>query len=110
MNSTERAALRTIRDNLKSGLIYGKDVFRWPSGNGPRFPYFSEAIEYRPQPGRHPGYFRWHNYGSSASRATLPELAWIIKTIFDTTPSAFLTEYITNDKSRIPEARPGYMG
>lgn len=110
MNSTEREALRTIRDNLKSGLVYGKDVFRWPSGDGPRFPYFSEAISYKPKPGRHPGYFCWNNFGSSAERATLAGLQWIIETIFETTPSAFLEEYITNDKSRIPEARPGYMG
>lgn len=102
LDATERAALRQIRDDLKNGLIYGKDVFRWPSGDGPRFPYFRGAIYYRPKAGRHPGYFCWSNYGSSANRATLDELAWIITVIFETTPSQFRAEYITNDKSKIP--------
>jgi hypothetical protein len=66
----------------------------------PDFPIL-EAQSIKPKIGRHPGYFCWSNYGSSANRATLDELAWIITVIFETTPSQFRAEYITNDKSKI---------
>lgn len=102
LDATERAALRQIRDDMKSGLIYGKDIFQYGNGTRPTYPYFSAAIYYKPRPGRDPGLFCWTHYGSSANRATLAELAWIITIIFKTTPSKFRAEYITNDKSKIP--------
>ena len=101
LNANEKAALIQIRDNLKSGKSYGKDIFRYGNGTRPTFPYFATAISYKPQPGRHPGYFCWTHAGSSANRATLEELKWLITVIFKMTPSEFCAEYITSDNSKI---------
>ena len=96
----ETIALNQIYYNLLSGRRYGQDVLKWANGDGPRFPYFSEAISYgTDRDGTK--IFRWTHYGSSANRATKTELKWIIKTIFKTTAEQFQRDYITSDQSKI---------
>lgn len=100
MKNPETIALHQINQKLKNGEIFGKDVFSWPNGNGPRFPYFHAVLSYgKDYNGEN--IFRWTHYGSSANRATLKDLKWIITVIFKTTPSRFLQEYITKSGSRI---------
>lgn len=100
----ETIALNQIYYNLLSGQRYGKDIFKFANGDGPRFPYFSEAISYgTDRDGTK--IFRWTHYGSSANRATKTELKWIIKTIFKMTAEQFQAEYITHDQSKIDWVR-----
>jgi hypothetical protein len=35
----------------------------------------------------------WNNYGSSAETATLKDLDWLLKTIFELTPAEFMNKY-----------------
>lgn len=94
MSKNEMEALRAINRDLRAGIRYGKFVHRWPSGDGPRYPYFDRVLEFgHSSVNSRRGLFIWENYGSSANAANLQELAWIIKTIFKMTPSAFRAAY-----------------
>ena len=100
MKNPETIALHQINQKLKNGEIFGQDVFKWANGTGPRFPYFHAVLYYGT--GRNgKKLFFWTHYGSSANRATLRELRFIIYTIFETTPSQFQKDYITKSESRI---------
>ena len=76
MNNTE--ALNVIYINLKKGKRYGYMV------RNVRYPYFHTDLMYDGQ------YWCWHNYGSSANRATKKELKWIIETIYKMSPVEFI--------------------
>lgn len=74
-------ALRELFEDLKSGAVYGHQV------NSVTYPFFWENI------GIHGGYIKWSHYGSSASSVSMNDLAFIVFTIFKTTPRAFMQEY-----------------
>ena len=99
MSNENKVVLRQIMNDLKAGYRYGVDRSWDFYHNCPyRFPYFSTAICLS-EDGE---YIRWTHAGSSANKATLKDLEWIITVIFDTTPIDFLREYIRNDKSKLP--------
>lgn len=43
-------------------------------------------------------FWRWRCYGSSANRATLAELRWILEVVFKMTPDEFLKTYTLLDR------------
>lgn len=78
---TDKAILTAIYNNLIKGGRYGKLV------KDVRYPYFRLNLCYVR------GYFHWSVAGSSANKATLEELAWIIEKIFKLTPKEFVNRY-----------------
>ena len=80
MSKAEKDILRDILRDVKAGYRYGKDyTWNYYENKPYRYPYF----------------------GSSAIKATLRDLEWLITVIFKTTPSGFLRDYIRNDQSAI---------
>lgn len=79
----EQEALRTIYQNLKNGQIYAHYM------ENVRFPMYYAVLSYD----RVKNLFHWRHFGSSANKATKKELAWIIETIFKTTPVNFMIDY-----------------
>ena len=61
-----------------------------------RYPFFGSALYLTPS-----GNIGYEHFGSSAIKATLRDLEWLITVIFKTTPSGFLRDYIRNDQSAI---------
>jgi hypothetical protein len=97
MTTKEKEILRGIMEDLKAGYSFGKDyTYDYYHGEPLRYPYYGEALYITPC-----GSIGWTNYGSSANKCNLKELAWIISVIFKTTPSGFLLEYIRNDQSKV---------
>ena len=45
--------------------------------------------------------WRWRHYGSSAARATVRNLGWIIENIFDMTPEEFVKKYKLEIKTNL---------
>lgn len=80
--------LEEIYKNLKNGLIYADYL------SNVRFPCFWYVLRYD----RIKNLFCWRNAGSSANKATKKELAWIIETIFQTTPEEFKKKYCCVDQ------------
>jgi len=74
-------ALRELFENLKNGAVYGHKV------NNVRYPFFWENL------GIHDGYIKWNHYGASAESVSMNDLAFVVFTIFKTTPRAFMQEY-----------------
>ena len=74
-------ALRELFDNLKTGAVYGHQV------NNVVCPFFWENV------GIHDGYIKWNHYGASANDISMHDLAFVVFTIFKTTPRAFMREY-----------------
>jgi len=74
-------ALRELFEDLKSGAVYGHQV------NNVTYPFFWENI------GIHDGYIKWNHYGASANDVSMNGLAFVVFTIFKTTPRAFMREY-----------------
>lgn len=84
--------LKAIYNSLKNGEKYGKFVYWDYYNNKPmRYPYFHIALSKHD----YKNLFLWENYGSSANKATLKDLNWIITEIFNTTPDKFILEYMT---------------
>ena len=73
--------LRELFENLKSGAVYGHQV------NNVVCPFFWENV------GIHDGYIKWNHYGASANDVSMHDLAFVVFTIFKTTPRAFMQEY-----------------
>lgn len=76
----ENAALDQIYTAINNGAKYGHmlkgtDIF-W------RVLYITRG-----------GYIGWSHFGESANENTKEELAWILREIFETTPSEFLRTY-----------------
>lgn len=82
-------ALIEIYNNLKNGMIYADYL------SNVRFPCFWYVLTYD----RIKNLFFWRNFGESANKATLKDLAWIIEQIFDTTPEAFAEKYHCVDRA-----------
>lgn len=78
---SDEKILSVIYNNLIKGGRYGKLI------KYVRFPYFGVSLSYDGQ------YFLWNHAGSSANKATLTDLAWIIKVIFKLTPKEFVNRY-----------------
>lgn len=74
-------ALRELFEDLKNGAVYGHQV------NNVTYPFFWENI------GIHDGYIKWNHYGASANDVSMNGLAFVVFTIFKTTPRAFMQEY-----------------
>lgn len=74
-------ALRELFEDLKTGAVYGHQV------NNVAYPFFWENI------GIHDGYIKWNHYGASANSVSMNDLAFVVFTIFKTTPRAFMQEY-----------------
>jgi len=81
--------LRELADELKSGVRYcelmpkvfvheeiWRPVLSYGYGNNGGGPYWF-----------------WNNFGSSAETATLKNLDWLLKTIFELTPAEFMKKY-----------------
>ena len=84
------AILREIARNLKAGNEFGT----WVDGRAGR--YFSRVLSfgYSEREGRNGrGYWFWRHYGSSANSATLRDLAWVLRVIFELTPGEFVARY-----------------
>ena len=89
--------------------VYLKKIYNLLK-NGEQFGYFSYWNYYDNKPYNFPCFhtvlykhgikpiFCWCYYGSSANKATLEKLNWIIKTIFQTTPEKFLLQYKTKSE------------
>lgn len=98
MSKKEREVLRDIMRDLKDGYSFGKDCTWSYYRNAPLdYPYFGTALFLSADR----KYIHWQHFGSSANKATLKDLLWIITVIFETTPSGFLREYIRCDESVI---------
>ena len=83
MVSKENArCLRQIMDHIKGGGSYAERV------ENVRYPYDHKVLYQTAH-----GNIGWSHYGSSAESMTLRNLNWTIRTIFEMTPSAFLTRY-----------------
>ena len=74
-------ALRELFEDLKNGAVYGHQV------DIVTYPFFWENI------GIHDGYIKWNHYGASADDVNMNDLAFVVFTIFKTTPRAFMQEY-----------------
>ena len=83
MKNKETIMLHNIYHNLKDGMVYGYSVVNV------KYPYFQEVLSYS----EIKNIFCWHHYGSSANKATLSELRWIINVIFKMTPTEFIKQY-----------------
>lgn len=79
---TEKKILEAIYKNLQNGGVYGHMI------TNVRYPYFKWNLYLTSKI-----YIGWTNAGSSANKNTLEDLAWIIKTIFETSPSGFIRRY-----------------
>ena len=93
MDKKNKYALLKIMHNLKQGRSYGQ--FRYWNYYDNRympFPMFWWNLTFD----KYANVIRWNNAGSSANKATLKELEWIITVIFKTTPIQFLHDYILN--------------
>ena len=75
--------LDAIYTNLKAGNIYAEYK------SNVRFPCYYSVLSYD----KIKNLFHWTNYGSSANKATKPELQWIIETIFKMMPAEFIKTY-----------------
>lgn len=84
MNGNKQA-LHEIFTNILRGGVYGRTT------RGPRWAYFAEALYLINSSGGQ--FIGWRNFGSSANKCDLDNLAWIIENIFKTTPAVFLQEY-----------------
>ena len=85
------STLKFIYNKLIDGEIFGS--IRKSSLGGT---YFWDVLSSNGK------YIRWTHYGSSANKATLEELRWILTEIFEMTPEEFLFEYTTyNEYKRI---------
>ena len=89
------AALTRIFDNLMTGTVYGHDRSSWrddfPEKSIAGKPMFTTVLlkdNFKP-------IFHGCNYGSSANKATMQDLLWIITQIFNVTPEQFERQYIT---------------
>lgn len=85
MKNPETIKLHEIYHNLKNGIIYGHNV------TNVRYPYFDINLSYS----KTNNVFSWQHYGSSANKATISELRWIITIIFNCTPTEFTEKYTT---------------
>lgn len=74
-------ALRELFEDLKTGAVYGHQV------NNVSYPFFWENI------GIHSGYIKWNHYGASANAVSMNDLAFVVFTIFKTTPREFMSKY-----------------
>ena len=89
MTKPETIALHTIYDNIKNGFIYGyyyeptnpalkEDKLFWV--------VMSLTIHNN---------IYWNNYGSSATKASIKNLKWLLDTIFGMTATEFMEKYTT---------------
>ena len=94
---TEKQALNEIFKNIKSGEVYGYIRF-WDYYHNEklRFPYF-ENVLFETFPCRNIGYC---HFGSSATKETKENLAFVIHTIFNLSAIDFLKKYITETQAR----------
>lgn len=83
MKNSEAIKLHEIYHNLKNGIVYGHYV------TNVSYPYFDINLSYS----KTNNVFRWEHYGSSANKATISELLWIITIIFKCTPTEFTEKY-----------------
>jgi len=77
-------ALRLIFKELKRGEQFGNIMEHRLGGT-----FFWTVLSMSPDG----MYIRWTDYGSSANKATLKELKWILSEIFKTTPEEFLLKH-----------------
>lgn len=84
--------LKTLYNRLQQGETFG--TFRYWNyyDNKPMtYPMFDTVLS------KHycKNLFCWTHYGSSANKATMKDLHWIITTIFQTTAKEFMRQYMT---------------
>ena len=85
MVSKENArCLRQIMEHLRSGGSYAQFI----AGDGILYPYWHKVLYQTAN-----GFLGWNHYGSSACRANLRDLNWIIRQIFKMTPTEFTDSY-----------------
>lgn len=77
-----KTTLHKIFENLKEGKQYGLYFTDVP------FPKFSWSLK------KEGNYIHWRGPGESVNKATLNELKWIIKEVFQTTPEWFEKDYL----------------
>lgn len=82
MNRKE--ALQEIRTNLLAGKRYA----RWFDYDV-KYPFWDVKLYYN----RTKKLWCWSNYGSSAEKATLKDLEWLITVIFKMSPAEFVKTY-----------------
>lgn len=78
-------ALYEIYSNLLAGCKYGYTFANV------RYPFFNIVLSHGWSRGKEYAY--WHNAGSSANEFTLSDLNWIIRTIFNLTPTQFKEKF-----------------
>lgn len=79
---TNKDYLKQIYINVNAGKAYGKNYTWGYSVNLWLTTY---------------GNIGWEHYGSSCEKNTLKNLNWIIKEIFNMTPSEFVNEYVVKE-------------
>ena len=94
--------LYSLYNNLVNGEQYGKfDYYDYYHGRPLYYPGFTVALykhNYKPL-------FCWSHYGSSANKAKLKELQWILTNIFNMTAKDFMTVYLSKTEyNRMKEA------
>ena len=77
-------ALKLIYDRLLAGESFGKIDQHRQGGT-----YFWDVLYFDGT------YICWRHYGSSANKASLQNLKWIMTNIFNMTPEQFLYEHTT---------------
>lgn len=83
MRSEENeSSLRHIMEHTRSGGSYAERV------ENVRYPYDHKVL-YRTLYGN----IGWCHFGSSANPMTLRDLNWVIRVIFEMTPTEFLSRY-----------------
>lgn len=77
-------AIEYIYNELHTGRVFGKHSLNV------KYPYIHANLYLTDN-----GYIGYSHYGSSAVKDTIPELAWVIENVFDTTPEIFLESYVS---------------
>ena len=73
--------LEQIYEELMAGESYGEIVTNC------RYPHFHYVLW------KQFGFFHWNHYGSSANKATVEDLRWIIEHVFKMTAEQFAKTY-----------------
>ena len=98
MKKLDNIVLHQIMDDLKAGHAYGIDrIWNYYTHERYDYPFFDKALFLSPATGN----IVWCHFGQSANKCTFKDLAWIIETIFETTPSEFRRKYILDVQSTI---------
>lgn len=91
----EKKILRQLAADLKAGAWYCTTHKNGMTVCNLRYDYGTSSVNGKSK--EVPLWF-WEHYGRSANRATLNDLNWIVRTIFQMKPSEFVSKYEKHGK------------